>query len=72
MSHRLKLEENIKKRFDLAIEQGDLLPRSDSSNLAKYLTTLHQGLSVQATSGASKKELLAVIELALNNWPTVR
>lgn len=72
ISCRWKLEDNFKKRFDLAIEQGDLLPSSNSSNLAKYLTTLHQGLSVQATSGAGKSELLAVVDLALNIWPIVR
>jgi len=71
ISYRKKLEENIKKRFDLAIDQGDLLPSTDSSSLAKYLTTLHQGLSVQATSGASKTELLAVVQYALNHWPAV-
>jgi hypothetical protein len=27
-------------------------------------------MSVQATSGASKEELLAIVELALQNWPT--
>lgn len=67
---RLKLAESFKQRFDLAIKQGDLPPNTESSDLAKYLTTLHQGLSVQATSGASKSELLAVVKLALNNWPT--
>jgi AcrR family transcriptional regulator len=72
ISHRRQLEEHIKNRFDLAIEQGDLLPRTNSSNLAKYLTTLHQGLSVQASSGTSKTELLAVVKFALNNWPTDR
>jgi hypothetical protein len=30
---------------------------------------VHQGLSVQAASGASRKELLAVIEIALSHWP---
>jgi AcrR family transcriptional regulator len=71
LSHRQKLEKSFKRRFDLAKTQGDLPPNVDSSDLAKYLTTIHQGMSVQATSGASKKELLAVVELALKSWPTL-
>ncbi|MFA7351161.1 MAG: TetR/AcrR family transcriptional regulator [Methylotenera sp.] len=71
ISRRRQLEEHIKNRFDLAIVKGDLPKSANTANLAKYLTTLHQGLSVQATSGASKAELLAVIELALHNWSTV-
>lgn len=70
ISHRLKLEESFKKRFDLAKTQGDLPSNIDSADLAKYLTTLHQGMSVQATSGASKAKLFAVVQLVLNNWPT--
>jgi AcrR family transcriptional regulator len=67
---RLTLSEKFKQRFDLAKLQGDLPPNAESSTLAKYLTTLHQGLSVQATSGTGKLELLAVVKLALNNWPS--
>jgi hypothetical protein len=40
------------------------------ADLAKYLATIHQGLSVQASSGATKEELMAVVEIALRNWPT--
>ena len=70
ISLRLKLEESIKKRFDLAIAQGDLPQATNSACLAKYITTLHQGLSVQATSGASEAELLAVVQFALDSFPT--
>jgi AcrR family transcriptional regulator len=70
-AHRQRLERSFKERFDLAKTQGDLPPNVDSSDLAKYLTTIHQGMSVQATSGASKNELLAVVEFALKSWPTL-
>jgi AcrR family transcriptional regulator len=69
MAHRWKLEERFKQRFDLAKKLGDLPAHTQSADLAKYLTTLHQGMSVQSTSGASKQELLAVVQLALQNWP---
>ena len=70
IKHRLKLELCFSERFDLAKTQGDLPAYVDSAGLAKYLATIHQGMSIQATSGANKWELLAVVQLALNNWPT--
>lgn len=71
MSHRLKLEARFSERFDLAKNEGDLPLNLSSTGLAKYLTTLHQGMSVQASSGANKWELLAVVQIALSNWPEV-
>lgn len=70
IEHRLKLENSFKKRFDLAKTQGDLPESTNTADLAKYLTTLHQGMSVQASSGSTNKELSAVVDLALMNWPT--
>ena len=46
-------------------KNGPVAPKG----LAKYLATLHQGMSVQATSGASKDALLEMVELALTAWP---
>ena len=69
MNHRQSYESALKQRFDLAVTQGDLPPQSNSAALAKYLATMHQGLSVQATSGASKEELTEVVNLAIQNWP---
>lgn len=69
ISYRKSLEDNFRQRFDLAKIQGDLAENTNTADLAKYLTTLHQGMSVQATSGASKEALLAVVQIALKNWP---
>jgi len=68
ISRRQSYENALKQRFDLAITQGDLPPQSNSAALAKYLATMHQGLSVQATSGATQAELTEVVHLALQNW----
>lgn len=69
ISHRQGYEDALKRRFDLAIAQADLPARTNSIALAKYLATIHQGLSVQATSGATKAELTEVVNLAIQNWP---
>lgn len=65
---RVSLESQFKVRFDEAKLQGELTPNTDTVSLAKYLTTLYQGMSVQATSGASQSELTAVAKLVLQNF----
>jgi len=65
--HRKNLEAAFAKRFDLAKVQGDLNMRTDSTALAKLVTTVQQGMSVQAKSGTSKDELLAVAKLLLQS-----
>ena len=69
INHRQSYEGALKQRFDLAITQGDLIENTNSAALAKYLATIHQGMSVQVTSGASKEELLAVVNLVIQHWP---
>ncbi len=66
---RQALEANFRHRFELAQSAGDLPATADSAVLAKYLITIHQGMSVQATTGASKSELLSVVRIALECWP---
>jgi AcrR family transcriptional regulator len=65
---RAFLEAQFKERFDTAKTKGELNPNTDTISLAKYLTTLYQGMSVQATSGATQSELVDVVKLALENF----
>ena len=69
IAYRANLEENLKKRFDLAMDNIDLPEDADTTILAKYVATIHQGISVQASSGSTKDALLEVIEIAMQNWP---
>jgi hypothetical protein len=39
-------------------------------NLARYLSIVIYGITVQAAGGTTRKELRSVAELALKNWPT--
>lgn len=59
----------MKDRFKQAKAEGDLPEEANSAALACYIMTLNSGLAVQAKSGATKKELKAVVELAMKNWP---
>lgn len=64
-----QIEVNIKNRFDRAIAEGDLPNDTDSWLLTKYVTTLHKGLSIQASNGANEEELRGIVEIALKSWP---
>ena len=65
---RKSYEDQLAERFTKAISDGDLSSKANPNCLAKYLATIHQGMSVQATSGATKDELLDVANIALKAW----
>jgi len=69
IQYRYAYEQQLAARFEKAQIDGDLASDANPKSLAKYLATLHQGMSVQATSGASKDELFEIAKLALENWP---
>lgn len=70
LARRRKVGENTVrdnlKRFKAA---GSLPPEADPADLARYLSVVIYGITVQAAGGATRKELRSVAELALRNWP---
>ena len=68
--HRRKTGEKIiRDRLKRAKAEGDLPPEADPADLARYLSIVIYGITVQAAGGATRKELRNVAELALKNWP---
>jgi AcrR family transcriptional regulator len=59
----------LRTRFKRAVADGDLPPDSDVDTLARYVQTVNFGLTVQASTGATRKELLRIVEIALKAWP---
>ena len=59
----------MRRRFQRAIKEGDLPARADASALARFVATVMHGMSVQAASGATRKELLRVKDMFLRAWP---
>ena len=57
------------ERFKRAKAEGDLPKDADPATLARYISTVAQGISIQAASGASRAELRRVVEMALRQWP---
>jgi AcrR family transcriptional regulator len=58
-------------RFQRAVSEGDLPPDADPAALARFVLTVNAGLSVQAAGGASRTELLQVVQTALQACPTL-
>lgn len=69
-SHRLAYQEVLRQRLERAQAEGDLPPDAQPAALARYVATVHQGMSVQATSGATREDLLLVVRQALAGWPS--
>lgn len=62
---RLALEHRVRRD----IEEGRLPPETDPGTLARFYSTVLQGLSVQALDGAPVDALRSVVACALKAWP---
>ena len=67
--HRAEKEEALRNRFEKARRAGELPKGVTPAALARYLMTISNGICVQASSGASAKELHEVAAMALIGWP---
>ncbi len=66
---RAACEKDIADRLRRAKKEGELAPGADPLALARFFSTVVQGMAVQASGGASRKELERVAETALAAWP---
>jgi AcrR family transcriptional regulator len=69
MKTRKDADAAVRRRFQKAHADGDLPKSANPVALASYISTVIRGMSVQAASGASRKQLGEVAELALRAWP---
>jgi AcrR family transcriptional regulator len=67
---RVKEQDALRRRFERAKAEGDLPNDADAADLARFVTTLFQGMTVQAINGASREDLLRLSDTALRIWPT--
>jgi AcrR family transcriptional regulator len=66
---RKQSERMIRKRIERGISDGDLARDTDAAALAGFVTTVFQGLSIQARDGAGRKALEAVVSRCMMAWP---
>ena len=60
----------IRERLKRAKREGDLPADADPAALARFITTILQGMAVQAAGDATRKELRAIADMALRAWPS--
>jgi len=61
---------DLRKRFRCAKVDGDLPEIVDEDALAHLVQTLNFGLTLQASTGATRKELLGIVQSALSSLPS--
>ncbi|AXK88759.1 TetR/AcrR family transcriptional regulator [Nocardia farcinica] len=66
---RRETTEDIRRRLERGVAEGDLAPGTDTAALAVFYTTVLYGLSVQARDGATAAELNEAIDRAMAAWP---
>ncbi len=66
---RAEGEKDIRERLKRAKKEGELRADSDPAALARYFSTVMQGMAVQAAGGASRKDLERIADMALRAWP---
>lgn len=66
---RAAYEVSLRQRFERAKSEGDLATNADCADLARLVTTVAQGMAVQAAGGATRQDLRRVAEMMLRAWP---
>jgi AcrR family transcriptional regulator len=69
IARRAGVEVALRERFARAKSEGDLPSDSNPDDLARYIATVTQGMSVQASGGATREQLQDVVSTALRAWP---
>jgi AcrR family transcriptional regulator len=70
IARRAASEHAIIERFQEARDSGDLPANVEPEGLARYIMALMQGMSVQASAGATRADLEQLIDTSLQVWPS--
>jgi AcrR family transcriptional regulator len=62
-------EAKLRERFEQAKNDGEMPPDLEPKDFARYIMTVLEGMSLRAASGATRKELLMIADMALRAWP---
>ena len=67
---RMGVREDLERLFERAVKAGRLRADADASSLGAYVAAVAEGISVQASGGASRQSLMKVVDVALSALPT--
>lgn len=62
-------ETALRGRLEQAAVSGEFPAGTDTDGLARYFTTIYQGLAVQAAGGATREQLHHIVDTAMTVWP---
>lgn len=60
----------IRKRLERAKSEGDLPRHANPADLARYIMAVLDGIAVAGATGANRKQLQTITEVALRAWPS--
>ena len=66
---RMEVEQAIKRRLELAIEEGELPAGTCAGALAAFYAVIIQGVALQAQHGGKREDLMVVVDVAMSKWP---
>ena len=66
---RMEVEQAIKRRLELAIEEGELSAGTCAGALAAFYAVIIQGMALQAQHGGKREDLMGVVDVAMSKWP---
>lgn len=67
---RAESEKWLRERFKRARSEKQLPEDTDITALASFYSAVMQGMSVQASSGATRKALRGIVDYAMRAWPS--
>jgi AcrR family transcriptional regulator len=70
MARRASSHQAMLERFERAKAEGDLPAHVDVEGLAAFLIAIFQGMAVQASAGASRAQLEALVATSMAMWPS--
>lgn len=68
-ARRVEMQQKLLERFQRAHEEGDLPATVPPEDLARHVSIVLNGLSIQASNGACREELQRAVDFALKTLP---
>jgi AcrR family transcriptional regulator len=69
LARRAGGEAALRERLYRGRKDGDVPADADPVGLARYFTTIYQGIAVQAAGGATREQLHEIVDIAMAAWP---
>ncbi|MPW19242.1 TetR family transcriptional regulator [Paraburkholderia sp. CNPSo 3157] len=66
---RNEFERNLRERLKSVMDAGPLPDGMTAHDAAAFISTMIQGMAVQAKSGATRRRLREIVDAVLANWP---